>query len=90
MDSQIYSTYEAKARLSEILQKVRNGQVVVVTHRGTPVAEIRPISSSGSGLDRRLKHLADRGVLRRAEDQLGIATVSRRPGALGRFLEERD
>lgn len=90
MDEQIYSTYEAKARLSEILRKVQKGQVVVVTHRGEPVAEIRPISSSGSGLDSRLRRLADRGVLRRAKDQLGIAKVASQAGALERFLEERD
>ena len=73
-----------------MLQKVRNGQVVVVTHRGEPVAEIRPISGSKSGLGSRLRQLAERGILRRGEDPLGIAEISPMPGALGRFLEQRD
>jgi prevent-host-death family protein len=38
-----YSTYEAKARLSEILRGVRRGQRAVIAHRGTPIAEVRPL-----------------------------------------------
>ena len=38
-----YSTYEAKARFSEVLRQVRAGTTVTVTYRGEPVAEIRPI-----------------------------------------------
>ena len=42
-----YSTYEAKARFSEVLRLVREGTPVTVTYRGDPVAEIRPIATSG-------------------------------------------
>jgi antitoxin (DNA-binding transcriptional repressor) of toxin-antitoxin stability system len=36
-----------KAKLSEVLRRVRKGEVVVVTDRGTPVAEIRrPVKKS--------------------------------------------
>ena len=38
-----YSTYEAKARFSEVLRQVREGETVTVTYRGEPVAEIRLI-----------------------------------------------
>ncbi|MBT9586513.1 type II toxin-antitoxin system prevent-host-death family antitoxin [bacterium] len=39
MNHETYSTYEAKARLSELLRKVRAGQVVTLTHRGEPIVE---------------------------------------------------
>ena len=58
-----YSTYEAKARFSELLRKVRAGQVVRVTHRGEVVAEVRPTAQSGSSLEARLDDLETRGAL---------------------------
>ena len=35
-----YSTYEAKARFSEVMRKVRSGQRVRITYRGEEIAEI--------------------------------------------------
>lgn len=35
--------FEAKTRLSELLERVGQGQVYVITKRGRPVAELRPI-----------------------------------------------
>jgi prevent-host-death family protein len=34
--------FEAKTRLSEILERVGQGEVYVITKRGRPVAELRP------------------------------------------------
>ena len=34
--------FEAKTRLSELLERVDRGQVYVITKRGRPVAELRP------------------------------------------------
>ena len=34
--------FEAKTRLSELLDRVDRGQVYVITKRGRPVAELRP------------------------------------------------
>jgi prevent-host-death family protein len=34
--------FEAKTRLSELLDRVDKGQVYVITKRGKPVAELRP------------------------------------------------
>lgn len=34
---------EAKAKLSEIVDKVETGQTIVISRKGKPVAEIRPI-----------------------------------------------
>ena len=38
--ARVYSTYEAKAKLSEILRKVRAGQKVGISYRGELVAEV--------------------------------------------------
>ena len=35
--------FEAKTRLSELLERVDGGQVYVITKRGRPVAELRPV-----------------------------------------------
>jgi prevent-host-death family protein len=89
--SDVYSTYEAKTRFSEIIRKVREGKTVSVTYRGEPVAEIRPLPEEGESLERRLSRLADNGILVRAAERRGkLRRVARRPGALERFLEERD
>lgn len=86
-----YSTYEAKARFSEILRQVRQGRTIRVSYRGEPVAEIRPIAGAEASLARRLDRLEERGVLIRPAERKGsLATVRRRPGALDRFLAERD
>ena len=85
-----YSTYEAKARLSEILRKVREGQTVLISHRGQEVAEIRPVRRETSA-EEVVKRLEDRGLLQGGRDRKGLlAPVANRPGALQRFLEERE
>lgn len=87
----VYSTYEAKARFSEIIRKVREGKTVSVTYRGELVAEIRPVPEGGETLEQRLSRLAESGILVRAAERHGrLRRVARRPGALERFLEDRD
>ena len=87
-----YSTYDAKARFSEILRKVRAGKRVIVTHHGTQVAEIRPVEAERAGLAERMARLERDGVLKRAAKPGGLPTkaVARRTGALTRFLASRD
>jgi prevent-host-death family protein len=86
-----YSLYEAKARLSAIIRQVRDGQRVTVTVHGEPVAEIRPLATDRTDLAARLEALADRGILVRPVATVKSASVAaRRPGALARFLAERD
>lgn len=36
-------TFEAKNKLSELLDRVERGEHVVITRRGKPVAELKPI-----------------------------------------------
>ena len=86
-----YSLYEAKARLSALVRMVREGRRVVITVHGKPAAELRPVESEETGLEDRLAQLADRGVLvRRDASARRLEPVARRPGALARFLAERD
>jgi prevent-host-death family protein len=86
-----YSLYEAKARLSAIIRRVREGHRVLVTLHGTPVAEIRPVEQAAGGLADRLERLAERGIVIRAErPATRIRPVRRKPGALRRFLDDRD
>jgi prevent-host-death family protein len=86
-----YSTYEAKARFSEVLRRVRSGQSVFISHRGEPVAEIRPFEAAEPGLAGRVAKLkADGVLLPQPAGRRALRPVSRRPGALKRFLADRD
>lgn len=86
-----YSLYEAKAKFSAIVRKVREGQPVIVTLHGEPVVEIRPIHEENEGIDARFKDLEERGILAPAENPKGKFKIGPHvPGALKRFLEERD
>ena len=87
-----YSLYEAKARLSEIVRRVReHGESVTISYHGEPVAEIRPVSvMQGDALARRLARLAASGSVIRASAKPRLAPIARKKGALKRFLEERD
>ena len=86
-----YSLYEAKSKLSAIVRMVREGHTVVVTLHGEPVVEMRPIEARSGGIEARMDDLADRGVLvRSASRRARQAVVARKPGALKRFLEDRD
>lgn len=57
MDVQEIGVFEAKTRLSELLEQVGRGQVFRITRRGRPVAELRPIADAA----RRPRFGADRG-----------------------------
>ncbi|MEE8584244.1 MAG: type II toxin-antitoxin system prevent-host-death family antitoxin [Acidobacteriota bacterium] len=86
-----YSTYEAKARFSEILRKVRAGQHVWVTYHGRRVAVIRPLEVAEESFADRLRRLESEGVLiRAASPGAGLPSLARQPGALKRFLEQRE
>lgn len=85
-----YSTYEAKARFSEVLRLVREGRTVTVTYQGEPVAEIRPLDRTG-GTAARMEWLRSRGVLTSPEGGTReLGTLASRPGALRRFLDDRN
>lgn len=57
--------FEAKTRLSELLEHVRQGRTYRITRRGRPIAELRPVPSS---TPERLVFGCDRGRIEIAED----------------------
>jgi prevent-host-death family protein len=85
-----YSIYEAKAKLSEILRAVRRGRHITITDRGRDVARIVPIATGG--IDERITDLQAAGILAPAAGGpvAGPDVGESRPGALQRFLRERD
>lgn len=86
-----YSLYEAKARFSEVIRLVRQGRSVTITYRGEPVARIQPAQPEASELAERLRQFEEAGVLRPGGDsKVPFKAIARRPGALARFLADRD
>jgi prevent-host-death family protein len=89
-----YSLYEAKARLSALVRRVREGAHVIITVHGTPAAELRPIEPEGETIEARLDRLEAHGMLVRPKGTPADLAASppgpKRPGALKRFLDERD
>ena len=90
--AQAYSTYEAKAKFSEVMRKVRAGQHIIIEYRGEPVAEIRPIDGGTTTLEKTLARLEDRGIISRVPRRApgAFRPLVKRPGALKRFLESRE
>lgn len=87
----MYSTYEAKARLSEILRKVESGQVIRISRHGKPVAEIRPVGQEPTTLQERIAELTARGEVVPARNPAArLRPIAHVPGALQRFLDDRN
>jgi len=64
MDIEEVGAFEAKTRLSELLEKVRRGHVYRITRRGKPVAELRPVTEG----PRRPTFGSDRGRIAMRDD----------------------
>jgi prevent-host-death family protein len=54
---------ELKNRLGKYLQRVRGGESVVITDRGVPIAELRPLTEDHLSPEQRLERMADAGDL---------------------------
>ncbi len=59
-------TRELKTRLGGYLEQVRQGLTLVITDRGKPVAELKPLSGT-TGDDTQLARLTALGVVTRLE-----------------------
>ena len=46
-----YSVAEAKARMSELLDRAQKGEKVVITRRGEPVVQLAPVRMVKPGID---------------------------------------
>ena len=88
--AETYSTYEAKAKLSEILRKVERGRTVRISRRGLPIAEIRPVRDEQTSLEERIAELRRQGALTPPPGTGVYLPIARRRGALRRFLSDRD
>ena len=87
----VYSLYDAKARFSELIRIVRTGKQVVITLHGQRVAVINPYEEQGDSLEARLASYEKEGVLKGPAGSTGLLeAVAVIPGALERFLEDRE
>ena len=80
-----------KAKLSEILKKVRAGQRVGISYRGELVAEVAPVEPRAGDARPEVETARSAGS-HRAGEETGkpFPRIARRPGALKRFLASRD
>ena len=92
-----YTESEAQARFPEALNRAREGETVVITCEGEPVAELRPIKRKKRGeevapesqtLEERTQEMLREGSLVPARSNRPWRPVANVPGALQRFLED--
>ncbi len=88
---------EAKNRLSALIDDVREGETVLVTDRGRPVARIESAVGHEPGGAGRLDRLERKGLVRRATTGLDPEVLASRPpraergaSALDALLRERE
>lgn len=83
---------ELKTRLGGYLQQVRQGRTLVITDRGEPVAELKPLRR-GDSEDAALDQLRALGVITRTENR-ALAPVralrGRGPSVSAAIVEDRN
>ncbi len=86
-----YTDDEARQKFHEVLQHVREGNIVIVTCGGDPMAEIRLIEQEEESMTNEewLAELERRGELVPAKEHWNPPKGIRVKGALERFLKER-
>ena len=74
------SVTDAKNGLSALLDRVRHGESILIEDRGIPVAQLNPVSGTGSGLDRDvLTRLERHGILRPATPGASVKRLAEPP-----------
>lgn len=74
---------ELKTRLGTYLEQVKRGATIVVTERGQPIAELRPIAESEDELDTAFRRMEAEGLLTRPTKKGPLAPfkpIKLRPG----------
>lgn len=86
----------AKNNLSALIREVQQGETIVITDRGRPVARLEPMGQMDQN-DARLRALVDVGLValpRKAADasvlELPMPSVVAGPSAVDYLLEERE
>ena len=88
----IVGARELKTRLGGYLQQVRQGRTLVITDRGEPVAELKPLQRT-VGEDAVLEQLKALGAVTRLENRALAPFRPVRghgPSVSGAILEDRD
>lgn len=70
-------SYEAKTRFAELIARTAEGETVIITRHGKPLAKLSPIA--GPSEDERLAAIADLDALR-GRSLLGCAIEEARTG----------
>jgi prevent-host-death family protein len=87
---------ELKASTSEYLAKVKSGEEILITDRGTPIAKIIPLRRTEDALAARMMQLERAGMIKRGSggitEEFWTASrpQDRRGGALAALLAERE
>jgi prevent-host-death family protein len=85
-----YPVHEAKAKLSELLRRVKRGRTVTISEHGREIARVSPIQATPD-LQSRLARLEREGVVVPAAGSVaGVRPLLRKRGALRRFLSARE
>ena len=92
------SISEAKNQLSALIDRVRNGETVLIEDRGVPVAQLQPVSAGAEADEARVARLVRAGVLRPATNAKakGAALDGERPrprkgrSGIAALLADRD
>jgi prevent-host-death family protein len=83
---------ELKTRLGGYLQQVRQGRTLVITDRGEPVAELKPLPRAG-GEEAALERLHALGAVTRVENRplaMFRPVRGRGPSVSDAILDDRD
>ena len=91
MERNLVGVRELKIRLGTYLRRVRRGRTLVVTDRGQPVAELRPLGASGDA-GAGLAKLKAAGAVTRTADKPLMAfrqIASRGRSAAAAVLDDR-
>jgi len=70
--SSVVGSRELKTRLGQYLQRVRAGETILVTDRGRPVAELRPVGASDDPMEEALRRMEAEGLLTRPTRRGGL------------------
>ncbi|MSR35501.1 MAG: type II toxin-antitoxin system prevent-host-death family antitoxin [Gemmatimonadetes bacterium] len=93
--SSIVGARELKTRLGKYLARVRAGETILVTDRGNPIAELRPVGASEDATEQALRRMEAEGLITRATRRGGLTPfkpIELPPGvsASELILRERD
>jgi antitoxin (DNA-binding transcriptional repressor) of toxin-antitoxin stability system len=73
------------------VRQVREGRSAIITVHGEPVAEIRPIDPAPQSDEEWIARLVREGeIVPAASPTREFKTIAHRPGALQRFLDDRE